>query len=199
MKKTIFIVLLNFASYLALFSQTNVSINLQRNSSITINGTTNLLPFSLTQSGEKLTNRNFTISALQSQNKIILSENEHSIEVRKFNSSNKMALRDFLKLVKSDTYPYIQIQLNYIENQQASISDDYLKGNASVSITITGIKKQYIIPISSNKSGDFFTFKGKKRLNIKDFGLIPPIEMLGLLRVNEWIDIDFNLICKITS
>lgn len=191
--------MLNFVCCNGLFAQATVSVDLQENSSITINGTSNLLSFSLSQSGDKLSNRNFILKASQIQNKIFLSLNQHSIEVKKFSSKNKMALRDFLKLLKSDTYPTIHIQLNYIENQPGTINNDYLKGVASISLTITGVTKQYLIPISSNKAGDFYTFRGKKKLNIRDFGLIPPIEMLGLLRVNEWIDIDFNLICKITS
>jgi len=97
--------------------------------------------------------------------------------------------------MKSDVYPEIKVQLNYIENQSGL--DDYSKGQASVNITLTGITKHYIIPISAKRSSDFYNLIGKMRLTIKDFGITPPTEMLGMIKVNEWIDIDLNFFCKI--
>lgn len=184
-----------------LFSQTvastlNLNIALQSNSSITINGTTNVIPFKLSQTGDKLANKSFTITATQIQNKINLNQNQYAIVVRNFNSLNKMALRDFFKLMKADIYPEIKVQLNYIENQ--SVLNDYSKGQASVNITLTGVTKQYVIPISAKKTSDFYNLIGKMKLNIRDFGITPPSEMLGLIKVSEWIDIDLNFICKIT-
>ena len=179
-----------------LFSQTTtVCITMENNSSIIINGSTNIIPFRLSQTGDKLANKVYTVTASQVQNKIILNQNQYSIVVKNFNSMNKMALRDFMKLMKSDVYPEIKVQLNYIENQSGL--DDYSKGQASVNITLTGITKHYIIPISAKRSSDFYNLIGKMRLTIKDFGITPPTEMLGMIKVNEWIDIDLNLFCKI--
>ena len=199
MRNLILVVVFSFSSIFGLFPQTTVSVLLQNNSSISINGTSNLLSFKLTQKGDKLANKTFVITASQIRNKIILSLNQHSIVVRNFDSNNKMALRDFFKLLKIDTYPEIKIQLNYIESMKSAPLNDYSKGQASVNITITNVTRQYMIPISSNKSGDLYNLTGRMKLNIKDFGLVPPIEMFGLIKVNEWIDIDFNLICKIIT
>ena len=197
MRKTILFAVFIFCCISRVYPQATVNVLLQNNSSITINGTSNLLSFKLSQKGDKLANKTFLITASQIQNKIILSQNQHSIAVRNFDSNNKMALRDFLKLLKVDDYPEIKIQLRYIENMGNVALNDYSKGQASVNITITNVTHQYLIPISSNKSGDLYNLTGKMKLNIKDFGLVPPIEMFGLIKVNEWINIDFNLICKI--
>jgi len=199
MKSLFILFLLSFTVLNASFTQTTVSVNVQKNSSITINGTTNLLSFRLSQSGDKLTNRNFIVTAVQTKNKIILSQNQHSILVADFTSNNKMALRDFLTLVKSNTYPAFHIQLNYFEIQSNTDNVDFSKGNVSVNLTITGKTKKYNIPINSNHEGDLYTLNGTEKIDIRDFGLVPPIEMMGLIRVNEWINIDFNIICKITS
>ena len=182
-----------------LSAQTTLCVDLQKNSSVTINGTTNLVSFKLTQSGDKLTKRNFIITATQNHNKIVLSHNEHSIIVKDFTSDNKMALRDFLKLVKADIYPSFQVKLNYFEIDQKITNKDISKANVSVDITITGKTKQYFISVKSNREGDIYKLNGNERINIRDFGLDPPVEMLGLIRVNEWINIDFNIICKIAT
>ena len=172
-------------------------VDIQKKSTIKIDGTTNLLSFELTQKGDKLSKRNFIINATQNQNKIFLNENEHSINVKDFNSSNKMALRDFLKLVKADSYPTFHVKLNYFEVDQKFKNKNISKANVSVDITITGKTKQYTIPVSSDHDSDIYTLKGTEKLNIRDFGLEPPVEMMGLIRVNEWISIEFNIICKI--
>jgi len=109
-----------------------------------------------------------------------------------------MALRDFKKLIKSDAYPQIKVQLNYIETLPGNEKDAYSKGNASVSITITGVTHQYSIPVSSNKQSEYISVVGGKKIDIRDFGLQPPVEMMGLIKVSEWISIDFRMVCKLT-
>ena len=199
MKKILIIFQFLMVGLSSLTPQTRVYVDLQNNSLISIKGTSNLLSFKLSQSGESLSRKDFIILATQNQNKIYLSNNVHSISVKSFTSNNKMALRDFLKLVKSDIYPSFQIQLNYIETTPNADKKENLKGNVSVNITITGVTKPYIIPVSSEINDDTYKIIGKKKLNIRDFGLTPPVEMMGLIKVNEWIEIDFNIICKIST
>lgn len=37
----------------------------------------------------------------------------------------------------------------------------------------------------------------KKAINIRDFGLEPPVQMAGLLKVDEMININMNMNCEI--
>ena len=105
-----------------------------------------------------------------------------------------MALRDFLKLIKADDYPNLFIQLNYLETTMGNGKMQNLKGNASLNITITGVTRQYNIPIIANREGDIYSIDGKKNISIRDFGLTPPVEMMGLIKVSEWINISFHFI-----
>jgi hypothetical protein len=181
-----------------LHSQTTVKVDLLKNSWLAINGTTNIVGFKLLHNGEKLFGKSITMTASQNQNKIYLSQNQLAIQVSNFSSDNIMALRDFKKLIKSDSYPTIKVQLNYIEALPGNEKDAYSKGNASVNITITGVTHQYIIPVSSNKQSEYISVAGGKKIDIRDFGLQPPVEMMGLIKVNEWISIDFRMVCKLT-
>jgi hypothetical protein len=198
MKKFSSIILLIVLFLNSVSSQTNVKIDLMKNSWLAIYGTTNILPFKLTHNGEKLLGKSITITATQNQNKLYLSQNQLAIQVKNFSSDNPMALRDFMKLIKSDTYPSIKAQLNYIETLPGNEKDLYTKGIAQVNITITGVTHQYSIPVSSNKHGEYISVVGGKKINIRDFGLEPPIEMMGLIKVNEWISINFRMVCKLT-
>lgn len=197
-KRTGFLLLFLFVSQL-LSAQSIISVDLQKNSSLTISGSTNLLSFKLFQNGEKLSRRNLSISTTRSQNKVILSQNQLSLSVKNFSSDNRIALNDFLKLIKSDTYPTLQVQLNYLDIQPNNGKNQLTVGNAIVNITITGITKQYTIPISANHDGELYTVEGEKKMSIRDFGLIPPVKMMGLVKVSEWITINFHMLCKIKT
>lgn len=197
MKKLFILIQLLVLIFNTVSAQDSIGVDIQKNSTITINGTTNLLSFKLIQRGDKLLKRNFLITATQSQNKILLSQNEHTIIVKDFNSDNKMALRDFFKLVKADIYPTFNVKLNYFEVDPEDNSKEITKALVSVDLTITGKTRQYYIAVKSNHEGDVYNLRGNKKINIRDFGLVPPIEMFGLIRVNEWINIDFDIKCKI--
>ena len=207
MKRLPGIILLILIASQSLSSQTIVSFDLQKNSSLTIYGSTNLLSFKLLINGEKLPRQNFTITATQNRNRTILSENLLSIDVKDFTSDNKMALRDFLKLIKSDIYPNLQVQLNSLEilpnqkiskNFQIAQSAESAYGIATVSITITGVTKQYSVPITFDREGNLYSVDGNKKISIRDFGLIPPVQIMGLIKVSEWIEIHFHIIGKIS-
>jgi len=197
MKKLFILIQLLVLIFNTVSAQDSIGVDIQKNSTITINGTTNLLSFKLIQRGDKLLKRNFLITATQSQNKILLSQNEHTIIVKDFNSDNKMALRDFFKLVKADIYPTFNVKLNYFEVDPEDNSKEITKALVSVDLTITGKTRQYYIAVKSNHEGDVYNLRGNKKIDIRDFGLVPPIEMFGLIRVNEWINIDFDIKCKI--
>jgi hypothetical protein len=181
-----------------LHSQTTVKVDLLKNSWLAINGTTNVVGFRLLHNGDKLLGRSVTMTASQNQNKIYLSQNQLAIQVNNFSSDNVMALRDFKKLIKSDAYPQIKVQLNYIETSPGNEKNAYSKGNASVNITITGVTHQYSIPVSSNTQNEYISVVGGKKISIRDFGLQPPVEMMGLIKVSEWISIDFRMVCRLT-
>ncbi len=175
-------------------SSVAVSVDVNKNSSLSIYGTTNIVNFKLTQNSENFIQKNMIITASQNNNKLYLSENQLIVPVKNFNSTNKMALRDFYKLVKSDEYPTMNIQLDHIDLPTTSMPSS---GTAVVAVTITGVTKKYNFPIKSNKNGTSYTFDVEKDINIRDFGLEPPVQMMGMLKVNEIININFKMICNI--
>ncbi|PWA07457.1 YceI family protein [Flavobacterium psychrotolerans] len=199
MKRLIGLLVLSFIIIPSALAQNLVSVELLKNSSLTISGSTNVVSFKLFQDGDKLTRGKSTIEATESQNKLFLSQNLLFVAVKNFSSYNKMALNDFLQLLKADTYPTLQVRINYLDIQPISEKGQSYNGNALVSITITGITRYYSIPISIKGNGNQYVVDGKKKMTIRDFGLTPQSRMMGMIKVSEWIDIDFHMICKISS
>lgn len=172
----------------------DLAVNVKEKSVLTINGTSNVVDFKFYQPGDRFISKKLYITASRLNNKLYLSETRLEIPVKDFNSSNKMALRDFNKLVMSDEYPTLQIQLNYIElPAQASRA----ASNAVIDVTIADVTRTYTFPVTANKKGNSFTFDVKKAIDIRDFNLTPPVHMMGMLKVDEWITINLYIECDI--
>lgn len=184
-----------------LFSQTPTALEIGKESSIVINGSTNITKFKLTLEGEDFPGPKFLFNTNIDKNKITLSQNKISLSVNKFNSGNILALNGFLKLIKAKEFPFLDIVLNDInisENgpvirSSSIIGSSDVQGMASVVITLTGVSRNYTIPFKAVKKGEELTGEGDIRLTIKDFGLTPPVEMMGLVKISEWIDISIKL------
>ena len=197
MKALFALLLIGILTTGAVVAQTSsavVAVDVNKNSSLSINGSSNIVNFTLTQSSENFIQKNMIITASQNDKKLYLSENRLIVPVKSFTSSNKMALRDFYKLLKSDEYPTMDIQLNHIDLPE---NPKLTTGVAVVDVTITEVTKKYQFPIKTEKNGTRYIFDIEKHINIRDFGLEPPVQMMGMLKVDEMININLKMICNI--
>lgn len=199
MKHSIIISLITLLLSSTAASQTTVKVDMLKNGWIAINGTTNLISFKLVHSGEKLLEKSTTFNITQNKNKLYLDQNQLVLQAKNFASDNPMALRDFMKLIQATKYPTIKVQLNHIEITPTKENEPYTKGTISINITLTGVSRQYNIPFTTKNNSDKIHIEGSKKFSIRDFGLEPPVEMLGMIRVSEWISIDFKLNCKFST
>ncbi len=191
----------------SLISQVSTSITLKKESSLVINGSTNISKFKLTLDGKDFPGPQFNFNTFIDRDKITISKKRLSLEVKKFHSGNIIALNGFLDLIKSDKYPTMDIELHEINiynlsseiAESTSINQLYYKGVASVKITLTGKTRNYDIPFKTFKRGVELSGIGTIRINIRDFDLIPPVAMLGLVKISEWIDISINFATTIVS
>nr|WP_177176555.1 YceI family protein [Hyunsoonleella jejuensis] len=99
--------------------------------------------------------------------------------------------KDFLKLLNSETYPNIIITLNEVESYAEN--DNIIQAN--VDIEIAGVVNSYTFPMQVNMY-DTMQISGILDVNICDFNMKPPKKALGLVVVNEIIQIDFALQIK---
>jgi len=169
-------------------------VDIKEKSVLSIKGKSNVVDFKFNQPASEFIPKKNYITTSRFDDKLFLSESSLEIPVKNFTSSNRMALRDFYKLVKSDEYPIMYIKLDHIELTDKSSTS---VGNAVIDVTITNVTKRYIFPVTADNNGNNFTFDVEKKINIRDFDLIPPIHMMGMLKVDEWITINLFLECEI--
>ena len=187
-------------SYHFVTAQNTITGDIQNESSLTLVGSTNIAPFLLIQKGNKLSTKRFKISVTRNKEQISFGQNQLSLAVHNFSSDNPVAYHDFMHLLKVNLYPELFVELQRITLQpNINKASNNINGNAIIFITITGVTKQFLIPFNSSRNGDFITVEGNHKFSIRDFGLIPPTKLMGLVRTSEMVDIKFHFIFKMNN
>lgn len=119
-----------------------------------------------------------------------------SIPVREFEASNSMMYKDFLDLMKENEHPCIFVTI--AKKQLESAIKNQAEPCPEISITIAGVTRSYSIDCKVEKCSGNYYLKGTKVVKLSDFRLKPPARLLGLVRVNNEIAVNFGFIITFT-
>ena len=125
--------------------------------------------------------------------KLSFSDNKMVIPVRGFDCGPKQISNDFRKTLKSDTYPQLTIAFRSLENP-FNQNDCFIDG--VVDITLAGVTTRYTVRYLVNLDKDTIMLKGTRAVNFSDFGLEAPTKLQGLIKVDEVLNVEFNLVLK---
>jgi hypothetical protein len=162
-------------------------------SRLSIHGSTNVNSF---QCNLRQYSNNDTLEYVSNAESIDLkfSRNRMRIPVKGFNCGNNQITRDFLHALKSDTYPHLEIFFRSFKNHSIR-NNSYIDG--VVDITLAGATKRYVVKYFVRKpSEDVILLTGTQAVNFGDFKLNPPQKMMGLIQVQECLEVEFNLTLK---
>jgi hypothetical protein len=188
--KRFLLYILFILSSVPLFSQYKAIVELKKNSALSIFVETNVMNFSLVQKGDKLLTTPVEIFANVQHNKL-------DIDVKGFKSENPIGQKEFYKLMMVEKFPHMNIELIRFD-ASTDTSQHRSCGKAWLNITITNVTRKYEFPVIIQKEDGFMRIAGRKKISITDFGLTAPKNLLlGMVRVNEQIVIDLNLLCKL--
>jgi hypothetical protein len=194
------ILLFLILSYNFVSAQNTITVDIQNESYLTLVGSTNIASFLLIQKGDKITTKKFIIPVSQNKGQINFGQNQLALSVLNFSSDNPIAYHDFMQLLKVKQFPQLFVQLQnmtFLPNSKKVVNT--INGNADITITITGVTKNYLIPFSSSRAGDVITVEGTHKFSIRDFGLVPPTKLMGIVRTSEIVDIKFHFIFKMNN
>jgi len=117
------------------------------------------------------------------------------IPVKEFKCTNKSAYKDLLTLLKAEQYPILEIDVPLNPEMKYNSSDTVI--NQSVFINVAGVSKKYDINCKiSNVSPEVQLLNGTARLKLTDLEIVPPVRLLGLVKVHDEIIIDFAFCLK---
>lgn len=195
MNKLVFTLLTVFCYSLCIVAQNTLKIDVLNGSKIFIDGDASIIKFRIYQSSTNFLEDSHHITFSKLHNKIFLNKNEINVPVKSFESNNKMALRDFLKMMDVKNYNYLNIKLNYVEIFTDKNIEN--KGNAVMDFTIKGVTKKINFPLAISKFKNIYTLNSSKQINIKDFNLTAPTALAGLIKVKDVIDIHLYFVLQI--
>ena len=167
----------------------STSVFLTADSSLVVRGTTNINTFTCGYNINKFKNPIPVIYFLE-DNKIRFSKTALVLDTDCFDCGGKGINSDFQKILKSDKYPQIFLmvkEINHLENT-ADVQ-------ASVDIQISGITKNYKVPIKIKNSNKLL-ITGDLSLNLRDFNIEAPKKFFGLITIDNKIEIVFQLAVK---
>ena len=165
------------------FTKNVTKVVITNKSEVTIKGKSNINSFECKYNSDFIEDE-IHVSISRNNSKIVLDGAKICIKSNGFDCAQKIITKDFKSLLRADENPYIVINVKELEN----VKDNLI---AKLNVKIVGIENEYTVPVSYNHTSN--NVKGKLRLNINDFKLKSPKKLLGMVVVNENVDIHFNL------
>ncbi len=171
------------------------SYRVAQDSWVSIHGATNINTFRC--DSREYISRGYLIADYDMKKEALyFSDAKLKLPVSSFDCGNRRMNRDFIEALGGQLHPEITISLleTYYSESPIGMSKGLM---AVLEINLNGVRKQTVIPVALTGFEDFrFHIKGKKTLRMSDFDIDPPSPALGLVRVDDSMDIEFNLIIE---
>ncbi len=115
------------------------------------------------------------------------------INIDDFDCRNRVMTGELKKTLQSRQYPQLKITFLNLERMPLfGPRPETLKGG--VVIELAGIRKQFEMDYTSGREdAETVELTGSRKLCFSDFGLVPPQKMGGLIKVNDVLDVQFML------
>ena len=163
----------------------NTSVLITPDSELVIKGTTNINSFKCKFNIKEI-NKPIPLYYNVVNDKIVFERARLVLDNECFDCGNKGMNKDFMKLLKSDEYPEIELQLKEVDKNNGS------QINALLELRIAGKSKSYHVPLLVKDKVDIFV-SGTLKVDITDFNLEAPKKALGLIVVSDDVEIGFHL------
>ncbi len=165
----------------------------QKSSTIRIQGSTNVNSFGCDIAGYYQPDTIYCSEEITASQPVTLNGNLQ-LDIRSFDCHNKMLTSDLRKTLKASEYPTLVIRFLSLERAPAICGNkDSLNG--WVEIELAGIRKRFEVCYTFLKTGpSSILLHGKRSFSFTDFKLTPPKKYVGLVKVNDKFNVDFNLL-----
>ncbi|NMM50262.1 YceI family protein [Marinigracilibium pacificum] len=130
---------------------------------------------------------------------VFFKDGEIDLPIVKFDCGKFMMNNDFRELLKSEEYPNIQLEfIKAIWYSHKYLNSKHNNGKEigyfMVNLTVAGKTKKAKVNIYTTEAEEGqLKCSGKIKINMKEFGLEPPVKFMGTVRVKEDIEVRFNL------
>ncbi len=127
----------------------------------------------------------------QASKAFMFDQNAMVIPVYNFNCGNNLITKDFRTTAKADKHPYLRISFVSLEQNPTSSNN-----KALLTITLAGVTRQVSVKFTQTRKGDFILLSGNHSVCFADFELQAPERMLGLVKVQDDLQVEFRLLIR---
>lgn len=113
------------------------------------------------------------------------------IPIYNFNCGNNLITKDFRTTVKAEKHPYLNIAFVALDQKAEG-----LRGKGILDITLAGVTKRVMVKFTETKKGDFISLTGNHTVCFADFELHAPQRMLGMVKVQDDLRVEFKLLIR---
>ncbi len=118
------------------------------------------------------------------------------LDATSFDCGMAMMTSDFRKTIGSKSYPFIVIDFISFERTPHYNGDERFKG--IVKISLSGVTRLFEMDCAIEaKSSGLIHLIGEKNFKFSDFSLEPPKKMMGMVKVDESLNVGFHLVLKL--
>ena len=175
---------------------TKINYKIRPTSKLEVFGQTNINTFCCS-SNEKFKPQYLKYKFDENQATIFFQDAQFKIKVEQLNCGKRPINKDLYKALKTNEFPYIIINMKEIFNLECDDLDDcdkWVEFEANTDITITCETQSVSIPLLVKQlDTQSFRITGGTSLDLCDFDIEAPTAMLGLIQVEDKIDLSFDL------
>lgn len=118
-----------------------------------------------------------------------------NIDVSQFDCHHKYITSDLRKTLKSNKYPYLRI--HFLSMDDLTWIQEGQVVNGQLTIELAGVTKRFDMQYKViHDQGGRFRLCGSKQMRFADFNLVPPTKLAGMIKINEEIKVNFELLFR---
>ncbi len=164
----------------------NVSFFINEDSKLRINGTSNVNDFECFYNAPISSDSVF--QSVTFGDSLFFEGKPIQFKTSSFDCGKRAINRDLQKTLKADDFPFMELSI-----KTAEIADS-VPFSSDLRVSIAGKTNIRPVTITAYSSSDSkITFSGNGQILLTDFGLEPPTALFGLVKVNDEIEINFEL------
>lgn len=127
----------------------------------------------------------------QDKDQLEFSNAKFHLKNKCFDCGNKLINKDFNKMLKTEEYPMVLIELISV-----CVAEDGCSALATMGVTIAGNTNKYDIPIQFYYENHTYEVGGIININLLDFDIKSPKKVLGLIKVDNEVEVKLDLKLK---
>jgi len=118
------------------------------------------------------------------------------IKTADIKSSKNIMNRKAEDALKVEEYPWIIFDMTEVNSFQTD--GRKISGEIVGNLTIAGVTKQVVLPFSGYRTSDngVLSVEGSIKLDMTDYGIVPPVALLGQVETDDDVDLDYKVTVK---